>query len=63
MSASDFRMSAVAWLFISMFAGVILILAIVYLFALKIRHDKKKAARKAEDGEIFSNVIANPITT
>ncbi|KIX98194.1 uncharacterized protein Z520_06274 [Fonsecaea multimorphosa CBS 102226] len=61
MSTSDFTMSPVAWLFISMFAGVILILAIVYLFALKIQHDKKKAARKAEDDRIFGNTIANPI--
>ncbi|KIW27209.1 uncharacterized protein PV07_06968 [Cladophialophora immunda] len=63
MSASDFTMSPIAWLFISMFAGVILILAIVYLFALKIRHDKKKAAQKTEEDEIFGHAIANPITS
>ncbi|KIW75909.1 hypothetical protein Z517_10654 [Fonsecaea pedrosoi CBS 271.37] len=63
MAPSDHTMSPIAWLFISMFAGVILILAIVYLFALKIRHDKKKAAGNAVDDKVFGNVIANPITT
>jgi hypothetical protein len=62
MAPSDFNMSPVAWLFISLFAGVILILAIVYLFALKIRRDKKIAERKAEGDGIFGKIIKTPIT-
>ena len=63
MAPSDFNMSPVAWLFISLFAGVILILAIVYLFALKIRRDKHRAQRKAEGDEVFGKIIKNPLTT
>jgi uncharacterized protein YpmS len=63
MAVSDFTMRPVAWLFISLFAGIILILAIVYLFALKIRRDKRKAERKAEGDEIFAKIIKNPVTT
>ncbi|ETI23276.1 hypothetical protein G647_05075 [Cladophialophora carrionii CBS 160.54] len=62
MAPSDFTMSPVAWLFVSLFAGIILILALVYLFALKIRRDKKKAEREAEDDEIFGKIIKNPVT-
>ena len=62
MAQSASTMSPVAWLFISLFAGVTLILAIVYLFALKIRRDKKKAQRKTENDEIFGNIIRNPVT-
>ena len=62
MSQSDFTMSPVAWLFISIFSGVILVIALVYLFALKIRRDKRKIERKVENDEIFGNIIRNPIT-
>ena len=62
MAASDFNMSPVAWLFISLFAGVILVIAIVYLFAIKIRRDKRKAERIAESDEIFGKIIRNPLT-
>ncbi|EXJ93126.1 hypothetical protein A1O3_01683 [Capronia epimyces CBS 606.96] len=59
---SDFKMSPIAWLVIAIFASIILIIALVYLFALKVRHDKKKQARKTEGDEIFGAMIANPIT-
>jgi len=59
---SDFQMPPIAWFFVSLFAGVILIIALVYLFTLKLQRDKKKAARSAENDEIFGSVMANPIT-
>ncbi|KAJ4504873.1 hypothetical protein HRR83_009166 [Exophiala dermatitidis] len=60
---SDLKMSPIAWLFIALFASIILIICLVYLYALKIRRDKQKQARKAEGDEIFGAVIANPIIT
>lgn len=62
MAPSDFTMSPVAWLFVSLFAAAILVLAIVYLYALKVRHDKKRAEIKAENDEIFGKIIKNPMT-
>lgn len=55
-------MSPIAWLVVAIFAAIVLIIALIYLFALKVRRDKKKAARKAENDEIFGNIIRNPIT-
>lgn len=55
-------MSPIAWLFIAIFVSIILIIALVYLFALKLRRDKRKQARKAEGDEIFGAIIANPVT-
>lgn len=63
MAPSDLTMSPVAWLFISLFAGVVLVIAIVYLFALKIKRDKKIADRKAEGDEIFGKIIKNRLST
>lgn len=56
-------MSPIAWLVVAIFAAIVLIICLVYLFALKIRHDKRKQARRAENDEIFGPIIANPITT
>ena len=62
MASSDYTMGPVDWLFVSLFAGVILVIAIVYLFAIKIRRDKKKAARKAGGDKNFGKIIKNPLT-
>ncbi|EXJ91340.1 hypothetical protein A1O1_04452 [Capronia coronata CBS 617.96] len=59
---SDLQMSPIAWLVIAIFASIVLIIALVYLFAMKVRRDKRKHARKAEGDEIFGGIIANPIT-
>ncbi|KAJ9637593.1 hypothetical protein H2204_004742 [Knufia peltigerae] len=56
-------MSGVAWLAIAMFAGIIVIISMVYLYTLKVRRSKEGAIRKSEDDEIFGGVIKNPITT
>ncbi len=60
--SSELNMSPIAWLVVAIFAAIVLIIALIYLFALKVRRDKKKAARKAENDEIFGNIIRNPIT-
>jgi uncharacterized membrane protein len=60
--SSDGTMSPIAWLVIAIFAAIVLIIALIYLFALKVRRDKRIAARKAENDEIFANIIRNPIT-
>ena len=60
--SSELKMSPIAWLVVAIFAAIVLIIALIYLFALKVRRDKKKAARKAENDEIFGNIIRNPIT-
>ncbi|KAK6368264.1 hypothetical protein LTS17_010005 [Exophiala oligosperma] len=57
------NMSGVAWLAIVMFAGIIVIISMVYLYTLKVRRSKEGAIRKSEDDEIFGGVIKNPITT
>lgn len=51
MAQSDLVMTPIAWLFISIFVGVILVLAIVYLFVLKVRRDKRKLEQKTANGE------------
>jgi hypothetical protein len=61
MAPTDYTMSPVAWLFISLFAGATLVIAIVYLHSLKIRRDKRKAIDKAENDEIFGNIVKHPI--
>jgi hypothetical protein len=54
-------LSPVAWLVIAIFASSLLIICLVYLYALKIRHDKKRAADKALNDDIFGRVITQPI--
>lgn len=60
--SSNYEMSPVAWLAVAMFATAVLIIAMVYLFAFKVRRDKKKQARKVENNEIFGTVLSIPIT-
>jgi len=54
-------MSPIAWLVVAIFAAIVLIICLVYLFALKVRRDKKLQARRAENDEIFGPIIANPV--
>ncbi|KIW20394.1 hypothetical protein PV08_00969 [Exophiala spinifera] len=56
------RMSGIAWMAIAMFAGVVVIIALVYLYTLKVRRSKERAIRKAQDDELFGGVIRNPIS-
>ncbi len=59
---SDFTMTPIAWLVVAIFASAVLIVALVYLFALKVRRDRKKHARRVENNQMFGPIIANPIT-
>lgn len=58
---SQSKMSGVAWLAIAIFAGIVVMIALVYLYTLKVRRYKEGAIRKAENDEIFGGVIRNPI--
>ncbi|KIV77826.1 hypothetical protein PV11_09606 [Exophiala sideris] len=59
--SSSGTMSPIAWLVVAIFAAIVLIICLVYLFALKVRRDKKLQARRAENDELFGPIIANPI--
>lgn len=55
------EMAPIAWVFIAIFSGVLIVVALIYLYGLRLRHEKKKAQRKADNEAIFGNVTTNPI--
>lgn len=55
------EIAPIAWLFIAIFSGVLLIIALIYLYGLRLKREKKKAQRKAENDAIFG-AITNQIT-
>jgi len=57
------EIAPIAWVFIAIFSGVLVIIALVYLYGLRLKYEKKKAQRKAENESIFGAKITNPITT
>jgi len=59
--SSGGTMSPIAWLVVAIFAAIVLIICLVYLFALMVRRDKKLQARRAENDEIFGPIVADPI--
>lgn len=54
-------MAPIAWAFIAVFSGILIIIALVYLYGLRLKHEKRKAQRRVENDEIFGNVAANQI--
>ncbi|KAK5064624.1 hypothetical protein LTR84_000458 [Exophiala bonariae] len=56
------EMAPIAWVFIAIFSSVLIIVALVYLYGLRLRHDKKKAQRRAENDEVFGSITANTIS-
>ena len=53
-------MSPIAWVFIAIFSGLLLIICLVYLYGMKVRRDIKRAEkRKAEHDVTFGGVIKN----
>jgi hypothetical protein len=56
------EIAPIAWVFIAIFSGVLVIIALIYLYGLRLRREKKKAQRKAENDAIFGSAMTNQIT-
>ncbi|KEF61173.1 uncharacterized protein A1O9_02738 [Exophiala aquamarina CBS 119918] len=56
------EMAPIAWVFIAIFSAVLVIIALVHLYGLRLKYEKKRTQRKAENESIFGATMTNPIT-